>query len=134
MVKETCQYFSFIDADERLVLLRENIWIADNSIVTKLVSKPEGGIIPTTWLINSLNCSDTFDLLDTKSRPRLENNLKWGKPILPSKLVGIQPGMHNVQFSHFPFSTEFGVNFFLLHYTQFPENRISVNRNKLISI
>lgn len=41
--------------------------------------------------------------------------------------------MHNVQFSHFPFSTEFGVNFFLLHYTQFPENRISVNRNKLIS-
>jgi hypothetical protein len=133
VIRETCQYFSFIDADERLVLIRENIWIADSSIVTKIGHSPAVGIIPTTWLINTLNCLDTFDLLDTESRPRLENNLKWGKPILPSTLVGIQPGMHNVQFSHYVFSTEFGVDFFLLHYTQFPENRISVNRNKLIS-
>ena len=133
IVKETCRYFAFLDADERLVFLEENTWISDNSLERKIADSTAEGIIPTTWLINTLNCWDTFDLLDTESRPRLRNNLRWGKPILPANLVGTHYGIHNTQFNQSVFSAEFGVNFFLLHYTQFPERRIAANRNKLIS-
>lgn len=132
-IQETSQYFSFIDADERLVWLNATSWIADTSIVEALAKHPVEGIIPTTWLINRLNHFETFSFLDSEFRPFLSNNLRWGKPILPSALAGIQDGIHNAQFDRFWFSSKFGVRFFLLHLTQFPERRISTNRNKLIS-
>ena len=47
-----------------------------------------------------------------------------GKPIIPAGLVGVRNAIHNVQFDDFSYSEEFGVQFFLLHYTQFPEQRI----------
>ena len=133
VIRSSCRYFSFVDADERLVFLDGQAWTADSSIVAMIAQIPSDDIIPTTWLINTLNGLDTFSLLDTESRPRLINNLKWGKPILPVDRVGVQAGIHNIQFSHLAFSNEFGTGFFLLHYTQFPERRIAVNRNKLIS-
>jgi hypothetical protein len=133
VIRKTCRYFSFVDVDERLVYIDQRSWIADKSIITMIDKSTAEGIIPTTWLINTLNSFDTFSLLDSELRPQIQNNLKWGKPLLTADLAGIQPGIHNDQFSDFPFSTEFGVNFFLLHYTQFPERRISANRNKLIS-
>jgi hypothetical protein len=133
VIRESCRYFSFIDADERLVHINENKWAADPSIVSKICHNATGGIIPTTWLINTLNSLDTFSLLDTEFRPRLINNLRWGKPILPVNLVRVQGGIHNVQFNNFGFTKGLGVSLFLLHYTQFPERRIEVNRNKMIS-
>jgi len=133
VINETCRYFSFVDVDEKLVWIDERSWIADKSIVERMHGNPVDGIIPTTWLINMQDSFDTFSLLDTHFSSTFTNNLKWGKPILPAKLVGVQDGIHNAQFDRFTFSTTFGVNLFLLHFTQLPARRISVNRNKLIS-
>jgi hypothetical protein len=134
IIKRTCTYFSFIDVDERLVWIDHNSWVADGSIVEKIAAcSDRTSIIPTTWLINTLNSFDTFSLLDTEANPHLKNNLRWGKPLLPAHLVGLEVGIHNDQFDRFVFSTDFGVSLFLLHFTQFPYRRISVNRNKLIS-
>jgi tetratricopeptide (TPR) repeat protein len=116
-----------------LVQISNTSWVANNSILTQLASCNDQAIVPTTWLINTLNSVTTFSLLDSEGSPRLYNNLKWGKPILPSNLIGIQPGMHNVQFQQRQFSAFFGTSFFLLHLTQFPEQRIAVNRKKLLS-
>jgi tetratricopeptide (TPR) repeat protein len=132
-VKHSSKYFSFIDADERLIWVDGNSWSADDLIPKKLAKSKDDFIVPTTWLINSLNSFETFTLCDTEGTPNFKNNLKWGKPILPSCLVGVQSGIHNNDFAKFNFSKQFGVKHFLLHYTQFPEGRIAVNRNKLIS-
>ena len=115
------------------MLIDDDKWIADSSIVREIAKNAAGAIIPTTWLINTLNSLDTFSLLDTEFHPKLVNNLRWGKPILPVKLVGVRGGIHNEQFNDFRFTKQLGVNLFLLHYTQFPERRIEVNRNKMIS-
>jgi hypothetical protein len=132
-IKESSEYFSFIDVDERLVWIDSDAWAADESIVQKIVLLANRRIIPATWLINTLNSYETFTLLDSEGTPKFQNNLRWGKPILPAPLVGIQDGIHNAQFDRFAFSTVYGVQFFLLHLTQFPQRRIAANRNKLIS-
>ena len=132
-VRAKCQYFAFVDADERLVWIDGNTWKADRSLLGIISSASPDRIIPTTWLINSINSLSSFTLLDTEGRPRLENNLKWGKPILPGYMAGIQPGIHNVQFSRFAFCMDCGVRFFLLHYTQLPQQRLAANKTKLVS-
>lgn len=132
-IRRTAKYFCFVDVDERLVWMDGPSWSADPAIVARLDSDAGQAIVPTTWLINTLNRVDQFSLLDSEDRPFLTNNLKWGKPILPSDLVGVQSGIHNLQYNTYPVSTEHGVRHFLLHLTQFPERRIDVNISKLIS-
>jgi hypothetical protein len=132
-IQQSCEYCLFADADERLVWMTESSWTADNSVVRSLPANDRASIVPTTWLINRLNCLSEFGLLDTEGRPRLVNNLKWGKPILPARLVGVQPGIHNAQYETESYSTSCGTNFILLHLTQLPMQRIGVNRRKLIS-
>ena len=131
MMRRTCKYFSFIDIDERLVYLRDSEWIADSNIRNLLDSV--SGIVPTTWLINCLNSMDRFSFLDTEGRDIILNNLRWGKPILPASKLGVSTGIHNIQFIDHEFTDSVGVNLFLLHYTQVPEERIARNRRKLLS-
>jgi hypothetical protein len=132
-IRASCEYCLFADADERLVWMSENSWTADRSLVGSLPADNGRYIVPTTWLINRLNSRTRFGLLDTEGRPRLSNNLKWGKPILPAGLVGAQSGIHNAQYGTESYSTSCGTNFILLHLTQLPMQRIVMNRKKLIS-
>ena len=82
-------------------------------------------------LINAIGSMYRFTLLDTERRRILSNNLKWGKPILPRELIAAQPGIHNVQYASSKFSGEGSNNLFLLHLTQFPDQRIAANVRKL---
>lgn len=132
-LRGSCSYFSFVDVDERLVYLDERSWKSDATIVEHLRRFRPKGIVPTTWLINEFEDFDTFSCLDTEDRPAFVHGLKWGKPVLPSRLIGSQPGIHNAQYDQYEFCTDFGVRLFLLHLTQFPERRLSTNRNKLVS-
>jgi hypothetical protein len=128
-LKRTVDFFSFVDVDERLIWIDHDKWSADHEIVESL---SEGGVIyPTTWLINAIGRTNRFTLLDTERRQILSNNLKWGKPILPRELIAAQPGIHNVQYSGSPFSEGRGNHLFLLHLTQFPDQRIAANVRKL---
>jgi len=132
-IKNTSTHFSFIDCDERLIWIEDHRWSADNTIVARLSSHRDGKIIPATWLINTFQSFENFSLLDTEGRPFLTNNLKWGKPIMSSDIVGLNEGIHTAQLADFGVSCDFGTHLFLLHLTQFPEQRVRVNRNKLLS-
>lgn len=128
-LKLTVDFFSFIDVDERLVWIDQDGWSADSKIVESL--RDNGVIYPTTWLINAIGSISDFTLLDTEHRKILSNNLKWGKPILPRELIAAQPGIHNIQYAGSRFSGAGSNNLFLLHLTQFPEQRIAANVRKL---
>ncbi len=131
-IRTSTRYFALFDSDEFLIWSDGQVWEAGSGILQRLPASYEG-IIPTTWLINSSNSFERFTLLDTEGRPRIENNLRWGKPILPSYLAGSQPGMHNVQFMGHEFNTDLGTSLFTQHMTQFPAQRIAANCNKLIN-
>lgn len=128
-LKDTVDFFAFIDVDERLVWIDHDKWSADRRIVDSL--QDDRVIYPTTWLINAIGRTDRFTLLDTEHRRILSNNLKWGKPILPRELIAAQSGIHNVQYNGSRFSEERSNNLFLLHLTQFPDQRIAANVRKL---
>jgi hypothetical protein len=128
-LKETVEFFSFIDVDERLVWIDRDGWLADRRIVDHL--RENGAIYPVTWLINAIGSVDRFTLLDTERRRIFSNNLKWGKPILPPELIAAQSGIHNIQYAGSRFSVNDGSKLFLLHLTQFPEQRIAANVRKL---
>ncbi|MCG2643807.1 MULTISPECIES: hypothetical protein [Bradyrhizobium] len=128
-LKQSVDFFSFIDVDERLIWIEEDKWAADEIIVDQLQNT--SAIYPTTWLINAIGHENRFTQLDTERRPILSNNLKWGKPIFPSRLVGAQAGIHNVQYKGQEFSQDLAGKLFLLHLTQFPNQRIAANVKKL---
>jgi hypothetical protein len=130
-VKQTAEFFSFIDVDERLTWIDQERWFADERILDCLTDK--NTVYPTTWLINAIESLDRFTLLDTERRRKINNNLRWGKPIIPSDLIAIHTGIHNIQFSGSPFSENNANNLFLLHLTQFPDQRIAANVRKLVS-
>lgn len=131
VIKRTSHYFAFIDADERLIWSDATRWVADHTI-TDMVLRAEG-IVPTTWLINTLNRYEQFTLLNTEGSGDFTRNLRWGKPIMPARLVGTGPGIHTIQTLPNPVSAALGTELFLLHFTQFPEQRIGVNLRKLAS-
>jgi hypothetical protein len=128
-IRSTCEYFAFFDVDERLVWIEDRKWRADQAILEHL-GDPDS-FYPTTWLINVTRSRHRFSLLDTEGRPFLRNNLRWGKPIIPSWLVASQQGIHNIQFCEHKVALTPTLNLFLLHLTQFPEQRIRANMNKL---
>ncbi len=128
-LKETVEFFSFVDVDERLVWIDRERWFADENILNHLEER--GAIYPATWLINAIGSVDHFTLLDTERRRIFSNNLKWGKPILPPELIAAQSGIHNIQYAGSRFSETCGSKLFLLHLTQFPDQRIAANVRKL---
>lgn len=128
-IKTTADFFSFLDVDERLVHVSDDTWSADGRLLDLLADATL--IYPATWLINALGERDTFTLSDTEGRPNLLNNLKWGKPIFPSGLTAAQHGIHNFQFLGHPFAETAGTRLMLWHLTEFPEQRIRANINKL---
>ena len=130
-INKSCNHFSFIDVDERLVWIEGDQYFVDERIALALTD--HSAIYPTTWLINAPQSRDMFTLRDTEGRPRIENNLIWGKPIMPAALVGTSDGIHNIQYKSSNFSQFLAGRLFLLHFTQSPEQRISVNINKLAS-
>lgn len=132
-LRESCKYFSFIDVDERLVWYEDGELRSDGSIVALFERHRPSGITPATWIVNRLNSFDTFSLRDRNGHPELVRNLRWGKPIFPARLIADQAGIHSAQYDNYDFTTAFGTRLFLLHLTQFPERRISTNRNKLES-
>lgn len=130
-IRQSTRYFAFIDVDERLIHCDGTRWRADGSIVERI----EGcdGIVPTTWLINEVNRHDRFTLLSTEGHDDLAPNLRWGKPLMPARLAGTQPGIHTSQLAPHHVTTMVGTTLFLLHLTQFPAQRIAVNLRKLAS-
>ncbi|MCG6205521.1 glycosyltransferase family 2 protein [Rhodopseudomonas sp. HC1] len=128
-LKASSDHFAFFDVDERLIWIEGGNWSANSNILEAI--REFDSIYPATWLINAIGSSDKFNLLDTERRPILTNNLKYGKPILTSKLIGAQAGIHNIQYAGNKYSSACAGQLFLLHLTQFPDQRIDANVKKL---
>ena len=132
-IRPAARFYAVFDTDERLVHIEHERWRADPSLIKTLDMTSGDEIIPTTWLINLWDSHDRFGFKTTERTDRFLNNLIWGKPILPGRLAGAAPFIHNIQFRQFPISKTCGLNLFLLHLTQFPDRRLRANKAKLVS-
>ncbi len=130
----TCDFFAFLDCDERLVMLTPASWSADAGILEFLRQGNPGQIVPTTWLTHHVNSDDAFQLPGGGTYRGLEENLKWGKPVLPSAMVGLESGIHNIQHQGFRFTKRDHPLLFVLHFCCFPAQRIEANRKKLLQL
>lgn len=133
-IARNSDYVSVVDVDERLVGLDVcKRRVVDNGYLVNSMLGERPEIVPATWLHNTNGKFDEFSFRTAEGSIGLVKNLKWGKPIMPSYIFGIEAGIHNVQYRGFDF--RFNQNFIvtLLHLTDLPKRRIRVNCNKLKS-
>lgn len=131
-LRTTCDFFAFIDCDERLTLCTPGSWSADHRINDFLAAGHPLEIVPTTWIYNHVDSHDHFQISPQQYYAGLDQGLLWGKPLLPSALVGLEKGPHNVQHQGFAFAPRREAFLLLLHCCRFPRQRIEANRKKLI--
>ncbi|WP_114859396.1 FkbM family methyltransferase [Azospirillum brasilense] len=123
-------YVLFLDTDEMLVRFDGSRWHADSSIVEYVQSISPTSAIPTTWIHNAQSSDRIFSV--GTDQKWLRENLKWGKPIVPSSFMGAGINIHNSQFPVDCFKVKVGTDLFLLHLTKLSaEQRLRTNRNKL---
>jgi hypothetical protein len=122
-LSESCDYFLFLDTDEYLVEISQNMWNASPRIVSRLQALHDRPIIPTYLLNNSMFYRDDVFRIDNIS---LLTSLCWGKPICPSPLESIHGYIHNNQVLNHEWNSSAPSNLFLLHYNQlYPEQRLN---------
>lgn len=133
-LKISSTMYAFLDTDEFLVLVEDLKVIPPLEAMTKLASANPRDFIPAVWVSNKLLQRDVFDL--GSDLATLSHGLVWGKPILSGKSQIPFKGQWNhncelVQAGGLP--TYFG-GLFVLHMSNlFPQQRIAINREKLIS-
>ena len=132
-IRRSSKFYAIFDTDERLVIIEDGYWKAGLAILQRLSVADAEKPIPSTWLINKMNCLNRFNFKTTEGAEEFVHNLIWGKPILPAKLVGLQAGIHNIEFRSYTFSASRRLNLFLLHLTQLPDRRLRVNKSKLVN-
>ena len=132
-LRDATRFFIFLDTDEFLVLIDDDRYYDDETIVDYLEDQDEPDAHPATWLPNTdwsashFRCGDDFH--------GLAGGIAWGKPILRAKagLSGII--IHNAHMAHSLLSKPFRMNFLVLHLKNLmPGQRISSNVNKLRAI
>jgi hypothetical protein len=124
---KSSEYFLFLDTDEYLILIEDERYYDDDSILTFVMGNKNFDLFPATWLPNAnwspkhFNCGG------------LAGNLACGKPLIRSSKIPLGYFNHSFQLSTRLFAPPFKTNLFLLHLARlFPKQRISTNMNKLI--
>jgi hypothetical protein len=126
----SCDYFVFLDTDERLALIQDGFFYDDQRIFAYLKSRPDVDCFPGTWLNNSLGCASIFDIGWDKSV--LDSGLRWGKPIVRSGASLDHIIMHNSQIPSELYSPNTPNGIICLHLKNlFPDQRIRSNMHKL---
>jgi hypothetical protein len=130
-LKSSCEYFVFLDTDERLVLFDGDIHFnADNRILEFLRASPHVNVFPGTWLQNVTGYSDRFSLYDPIAP--LTVGLKWGKPVISATCGFAGMINHNTQVDHALYDDPIVTNFFILHLSRISgQQRINANLKKL---
>ncbi|MGI0013910.1 MAG: hypothetical protein ACREBU_10790 [Nitrososphaera sp.] len=128
----SCDYFVFLDTDEFLVWIENDAVVTDPRVVGLIEVHSDVHVFPATWLQNVGGCKDRFWL---GSGPEgLAGGLKWGKPIISSKVPVFGLIGHNIQLDKSFYSERILTNCFVLHKSRFsPRQRIEANLKKLIA-
>jgi len=127
-IRISSRYYTVIDTDEFLYFLHEGRMIADHTLSAQL-SAGSDGVFPGFWLQNFPGQTNMFFI------KRIDENLQWGKPVIPSSLPVRGYINHSIQmfFNCGPFPIRFGV--FIAHLKRLdPVQRIEANLRKLKSL
>jgi hypothetical protein len=131
-LKKSCDYFSVLDTDERLLMLSSPEKVAHPSEIVDAL--PEyfargADFVAPLWLGNAHRSSRNFRLSD---ETELLNSLRWGKPIVGSTNVPTGFINHNCQIGQLTTKVASESRFLVLHLKNLsPEQRISANMRKL---
>lgn len=131
-LKESCDYFSILDTDERLIIIKDQRWFADAGTVNRFIeSNSNVPVFPGTWLANRPGSEELFECgLDQEN---LGAGIIWGKPIFSSKQMVSGSALHNMELREY-YRVDTPANFFVLHLHRLnSQQRINSNINKLIA-
>jgi hypothetical protein len=127
---QSSQFFTFLDTDEFLVLLKDDHFYKDGQILEILSQNRGIDVFPATWLYNT----DWSPTRFVCGQERLLSGLTWGKPILRSQARLNDFINHNVQLDKALYGPRIILDFFVFHLAQLiPRQRIGVNVNKLVA-
>lgn len=130
-VSASCQFFMFMDTDERLVWVEDSKWLAGPELVDKIDSRAPFSILPGILIDNFALRRDAFVFSGRACDG--EAMLRWGKPVLSSHVA--VPGVDRIHNSQFPSALlprTGPINIVSLHLTRLaPEQRLRANRRKL---
>ena len=127
---QSCAYSTLIDTDEFLALYDGQRFLTDQRIVDFVVALQDTPVLPGTWLDNVAGYNDHFHFSPPDAA--LRSGLKWGKPIVSTKLATPDIVLHNTQLQEAIRSTRLVGKLFVLHRKQvIPQERIRVNLQKL---
>lgn len=126
----SCAYSTLIDTDEFLALYDGEKFVTDERIAGFVASLPDTPVLPGTWLDNVAGRNDWFHFSPPDAA--LRRGLKWGKPLVSTKLPTPDIVLHNTQLQEAIKSTRLVTNLFVLHRKQvLPRERMRVNLHKL---
>jgi hypothetical protein len=125
---EVCAYHAILDADERIVWIDTDGWVADERLVGNVVRRARGASVFGFWLQNVLGHADRFWFGEAD----IAGGRDWGKPLIAAG--GHQDGLlcHNIQALQAG-AVDSGLrNLFVLHLSMIsPGLRIRANLRKL---
>lgn len=129
-IRSSCDFFTFLDTDERLVLVKNGQWFSDGEIIGFLNKHKSAPIIPAAWLANIPGSREIFffgEKIDD-----LTFGLTNGKPVLSANANAHGFLNHNIDASSAFDGSEPPLNLFVLHLNKLSaEQRIRSNLNKL---
>lgn len=112
-LRASCEYYAFLDGDEFLAYLDDDLSFAPNETIGDRISGTSIAVYPGTWLDNVAGYGDRFWL--GGSGERLVPYLRSGKPII-SSAVDVR-GMlnHNWQIERDLYGGDMRLNLFVKH-------------------
>jgi hypothetical protein len=131
-LRDSSQFFVFLDTDEFLTLIEGDHYHPDGSILEFLQSDPLPQVFPGTWLYNTNWTANQF--ISGTTPEYLSSGLAWGKPVLRSSAPLDGYLNHNIQLTRTLFPARIQTNLFVLHLANLsPRQRIASNINKLVA-
>jgi hypothetical protein len=132
-LRASAEYYSFLDTDEFMAWLDEDLSIIQDHRVVKHIADSGAPILPGTWLSNVIGFDDRF-FLDV-SGGGLEQGFKWGKPIISSSVEVSGFINHNVQLSRSAYGEKVPTNCVVFHLNRLSvKQRIGSNLHKLVAL
>jgi hypothetical protein len=131
-LRESCDYFTFLDTDEYLALYDGGDGFHfRKEIVSFLRDHKKTMVFPGTWLRNLPGCNNRF-MLPQSGWPTLRYGLEWGKPVISSACDVSGDLNHNRRVKYDMLPNDLITNVFVLHRLQVSSaERIRINLQKL---
>jgi hypothetical protein len=131
-LSESFEYFLFLDADELLVVIRGHRWYNGARVGEYLAALGETPVIPAPWLYGAPRFPNLFKFGRRESD--LYNDIRWGKPLLSTRLNLRGIINHNIQIDRSHYPEAFPCGLFVLHQAHVsPAQRIRSNLKKLVA-